>query len=229
MIAAHPGGLRALDLVLQFQRCNTLPVERHGRSRRNDELKVLAEFFSESGNPYINCLPSQRQFESWVIRQDAVRNFDSVRLFRMIWGFFTKHGYIDSECPWKSIGQHRERVTLELADILYPYSLSPLKEILGALLTSNSEISHAIVSDDKAARAMIWDALGTSKQAARIALAESFRNDLIPALLDLSYETLFEVLLSSTRIKNLPPGKIILREQKRTVIASLRQKVTTDE
>jgi hypothetical protein len=227
LIEACPGGLRAIDLVLQYQRCNAPPLERHGRSRRREEVNVLVDFFSERGNPYITSIPPQKQFESWVTEKDNIKNLDSIRLFRMMWSFFTKHGYIEIECPWKTTGQHRERVTLELAEILHPYSTPPLRDVLDAMLTFGVVSSVTELAAFSASRAMIQKALHASKRAARDALEENFRSDLVPALLDLTCEDLFDILSSSNGIKNLAPGKIDLKGGKRTAVRRLRNKVAT--
>lgn len=219
--------IRTLDLIAQFKRCTAPPTDRHGQSRRKFELKTLADFFTETGNPAIDSIPAKHQFEQWVLNRDEVRNLDSVGLFRRIWGFFLKNGYIELQCPWAVTGQHRERLTLELSDILYPYSETPLREILQVLLRQSSEPSILLIGEDLDAKKDFSCALLRAKDAACRDLEQSLRNDLIPALHNLTGAMLSDAILSATRVKNLPPGKINLTNQTRSIISSARQLVAT--
>ncbi|MDH6147276.1 MULTISPECIES: hypothetical protein [Paraburkholderia] len=221
------GDIRALDLISQFKRCSTPPTDRHGQSRRKFELKALVDFFTETRNPTIDSIPAKHRFEQWVLRRDEVRNLDSVGLFRRIWGFFFKNGYIVLQCPWAVTGQHGERVTLELSDILYPYSETPLREILQVLLRQSSDPSTLFKGEDLDAQKDFSYALLRAKDAACRDLEQSLRNDLIPALHNLTGAMLSDAILSATRVKNLPPGKINLTNQTRSIISSARQLVSS--
>jgi hypothetical protein len=222
-LSAQGKEIRVLDLLAHFQRCSTPPAERHGRMRRKSELKGLVNFFTDIDNPVIVSIPAMHQFEQWSLRRNEVRSLDSVRLFRNIWRFFVRHNYIEFPCPWTVTGQYHERVTLELIDILYPYADTPLREVLEVALRCSSDESALLL--DETSKKGLLHALRKAKDAACFDLKQSFRNDLLPALHNLSSEMLNQAILSATRIKNLPIGKINLNDPKRQIIASARQRV----
>ncbi|BCZ85199.1 hypothetical protein PTKU64_89590 [Paraburkholderia terrae] len=130
-------------------------------------------------------------------------------------------------CPWMAAGQYHERVILELVDILYPYSDGPLREVLQA--ARQFSFDGATLPDIKTQKKELRDALRRASELACVDLKQSFRNDLIPALQSLTCDMLQEVVLSVTRVKNLPAGKINLTDQKRHIVASARQRVPAND
>ncbi|WP_229517390.1 hypothetical protein [Paraburkholderia terrae] len=226
-VSAQRNGIRVLELIAHFQRCSTPLAGRHALTRRKSELHGLVRFFTEIGNPAIDSIPELRQFEYWSLRHNDVRNLDSVRLFRNIWAFFVKRHYMEFPCPWMAAGQYHERVILELVDILYPYSDGPLREVLQA--ARQFSFDGATLPDIKTQKKELRDALRRASELACVDLKQSFRNDLIPALQSLTCDMLQEVVLSVTRVKNLPAGKINLTDQKRHIVASARQRVPAND
>ncbi|GAB3628083.1 hypothetical protein PTE30175_02537 [Pandoraea terrae] len=231
LLATRPDGLSTLDLLSQFQKCNPRPTDRHADARRAHELKLLRTFFTECGNPTASGIPSLPAYQKWLDQHADTRNFDSVRLFRRIWEFMQRHEYVIGACPWASVPSHSERVTLELADVIYPYSTSELKQLLAQLLdpkVPDGTICHCDTDPvsprlGSGAPAHLQDQLLQAKRAATLALENSHRNDLLPPLSKLTVRDLTEALISPTRVRHLPPGKIDLTVARKLVIQRLRQ------
>lgn len=232
LLATRPEGLAAMDLLTQFQKCTPRPTTRHARTRRASELAQLSAFFTECGNPSVSSIPSLQTYQQWLGHRADTRNFDSARLFRRIWELMRQHEYIGEICPWASVPSYSERVTLELADVIYPFATSELKQTLAQLLDRLTANSTASPSHTEPAPSRLGDALLTNlesqlasaKHAAVIALANSHRDDLRPSLAKLAVHDLQSVLTSSTRVRHLPPGKIDLTLERKLVISRLRQR-----
>lgn len=228
--AARPNGLFASDLLAQFEKCNVLPKNRHAQNRRRQEAQLLQSFFMERDDPPISHLPSLEDYQEWLNRRHDVRNFDSVRLLRHAWQFMLQNNYVSNPCPWASVSSHRERVVLELADILYAYAPSDLRQLLERVLnqaTSNAIEPHgAIVTApgrlEGSKSAELEKQLATATRSACVALASNHRDDLLPSMQKLSIQELSEILASPTRVKHLPRGTIDLTLHRRLAIARIR-------
>ena len=225
----RPDGLSALDLLTQFQNCTPRPATRHARARRMGELSLLHTFFTERGNPAAHSLPDLRTYQEWLERRSDARNFDSVRLLRHVWEFMRQHEYLTGTCPWPSISSHHERVTLELADILYPFATSELKDVLTQVLDrkaiDGTPLRHSIYreSAQDGSPPRLQEQLEWTKRSAGLGLVNSHRDDLLPSLSKLTVHDLMSVLRSPTRIRHLPPGKIDLTIERKLVISRLQQ------
>lgn len=231
-ISARPDGLFALDLLDQFQKCHPRPPDRHAHSRRKQESTLLRTFFTECGNPTLDSIPDLHSYQEWLGRRRDARNFDSVRLFRRIWEFMRRHEYVGGTCPWASVPSHDERVTLELADILYPYAAPELKRVLTQLLDPKTPDDVSSLDDGRRATPRpgneplnnLRDQLDAARCLAAEALANCHREDLLPRLSRLTVRDLTELLGSSTRTRHLPPGKIDLGIARKLVISRLHPK-----
>jgi hypothetical protein len=230
-MVTRPHGIRVLDLINQFQLCEPPPIERHARSRRHQELTQLHEYFTECANPTVQESPNLQIYQKWLALREDTRNLDSVRLFRRIWGFMLRHGYLDNPCPWPSSSSHKERIALELADILCLYAPSKLKQLLGQIFDSTSlplvSPSDSALFGQNLSGQNVRDVLAAELAMARViandALRNSHRDDLIIPLATLTIDDLLELLSSSTRINHLPPGKIDLTVARKSTIARLRK------
>lgn len=228
--AARSNGLFASDLVTQFLKCNAPPKNRHARNRRRQEAQLLHSFFVEHGDPLINRLPRLEHYQEWLNRRHDVRNFDSVRLFRRAWHFMLRNDYVADPCPWASVSSHRERVVLELADILYAYAPSDLRQLLEQVLCQatspgiepRSAIDAVPGQVECSESAELEEQLATATRSACVALADNHRDDLLPSLQKLTIRDLIEILASPTRINHLPRGTIDLTLHRRLAIARIR-------
>ena len=228
--AERPNGLFASDVLAQFQKCNARPRNRHAQNRRRQEAQLLHSFFMEHGDPLINRLPSLEDYQEWLNRRHGVRNFDSVRLFRRAWHFMLQNSYISDSCPWASLSSHRERLVLELGDILYAYAPSGLGQLLERVLSQ--EISPKIESHSAidavpgkpagSESAELEKQLATAKRSACAALANNHRDDLLPVMQELTIQDLVEILASPTRVMDLPRGTVDLTLHRRLAIARIR-------
>lgn len=228
--AARPNGLFASDLLTQFQKCNARPKSRHAQNRRRHEAQLLHSFFMAHGDPLINGLPNLEDYQEWLNRRHDVRNFDSVRLLRRAWQFMLLNNYVSDSCPWATVPSHRERVVLELADILYAYAPSDLRQLLDLVLnqaTPSASEPHSAIDAVPGKQvgsesAELERQLATAMRSACVALANNHRDDLLPSMQELTIQDLFEILASPTRVKHLPRGTIDLTLHRRLAIARMR-------
>jgi hypothetical protein len=230
----RPHGITMLDLLTQFQLCEPPPAERHARLRRDKELTQLHTYFSECGNPTVRESPDLQNYLSWLAGRAPPRNLDSVRLFRRIWNFMQRHNYLDSPCPWASPPSHRERIALEIVDILSLYAPPRLKQLLGQILDPASTLGipqsdptlASVESSGEDIENGLTAALEHARRDASEALMNSHRDDLLGPLAALTIDELLALQSSPTRANHLPPGKIDLSIGRKTVIARLRARTS---
>jgi hypothetical protein len=192
LMDTRPHGITMLDLLTQYQLCEPPPAERHARLRRDKELTQLHTYFSECGNPTVRESPDIHNYLSWLASRANHRNLDSVRLFRRIWNFMQRHDYLDSPCPWASPPSHKERIALEIADILYLYAPPRLKQLLEQILDpkSTSSVQRSdpalarIASSGEEIENDLSATLEHARRDASEALTNSHRDDLIGPLPD---------------------------------------------
>lgn len=222
------GGLPVLELLKQFDRCEPRPTGRHAANRRVHELRLLHEFFVEANNPLVANIGPQSAYETWLTRRPEATGFDSIRLLRLAWQFAQRNGYVDTICPWTPTSQQRERVAMEMADVLIPYAPAQLRILLYEILAPQAAmpaqqphqtIEPTILPDDFGT--LEFD-LDIAKLATLPALRDSHREDLARALQVLTLQDLIDLLQSSTRRMHLPPGRIDLTARRRKLISSLR-------
>lgn len=225
---SYAGALPVLQMIKQFERSEPHPADRHAATRRENELKLLNEFFAENGNPSVANIGLQAEYERWLTRHTKATGFDSIRLLRLIWRFAQRYGYVDTECPWMPTSQQRERVDMEIADVLIPYAPTDLRTVLEEILTPQA-VTEAIRQSPRTAPESHLNDLGglefeldIAKLAALTALRDSHREDLARALQRLTLQHLVELLRSSTRLMHVPPGHIDLTAQRRKLISGLR-------
>jgi hypothetical protein len=230
LIQSYPDGLPIGALLTQFERSESRAVGRHAVMRRKRELELLRNFFDKVGNPTIANIGKQTDYENWLVDQPKATGFDSIRLFRMIWRFALRRGYVQLDCPWLPTSQQHERIAMEIVDILQAFSPPKLRVILSAILSTRVVPPTAPPGSPVATMEPIMDSadlqteLGVAKVRALIALRDNQREDLIPSLQKTTLQTLVDLLGSQTRLMHIPPGRIDLAAKRRKAVENLRQR-----
>jgi hypothetical protein len=227
LTASFTTSISMIQIITQFERCEPHPEARHAVKRRSNELKLLNSFFAEIGSPSMANIGSQSEYETWLRHRNKATGFDSIRLLRAIWRFAQRYGYVANECPWTPTSQQKERVNMEIADVLLPYSETELHALLEEILNprpaaaTNRIPTESLPENFQKSLDGLEFELDIAKLAALRDLRDSYRDDLARALQNITVQHLVDLLTSSTRLMHVPPGTIDLTARRRNLISDL--------
>jgi hypothetical protein len=222
----------ALDLLNAFERCSP-PMENMYRViRRASELEVLRKYLIGIGKPCLNEIGNERRFLDWYCTcQPNSPADDVIRLLRLMWRFALRLKFVSVTCPWESLDLRKARLWMEIADLLWPVSRSPLKELLEDLLgvaVLPAEVDSLILNGPSHVRNLQEELVFAASRAVTI-LRKCERIDLVVATHQLEVGFLLDLRKSPILPLVRPPGSIQVRHYRKEFIETLKARRETSE